>query len=117
MWALRFSYAARELIDLEYDWAVRGDPRILEPPASPEPPLPLFLDDNATRLALGLQLCARPAAIRHIGCHNSQTHTKYFCLWQYYQAMPPLYRLSACLLVTRHLKFAFHHNCILWHLA
>ncbi len=83
MWALRFSYAAQELIDLEYDWAVRGDPRVLEPPASPEPPHPLFLDDNATRLAPGLQLCAPPAAIHDINCHSSQPTPGYSLLWHF----------------------------------
>lgn len=58
LWPSRFSWAAQQLIDLEYQWAVRGDPRIADPPASPEPPQLLYLDDNATRLAPGLQECA-----------------------------------------------------------
>ncbi|KAK9819271.1 hypothetical protein WJX81_002604 [Elliptochloris bilobata] len=50
-----FTWAAQQLMDIEYQWAVQGDPRILDPPASPEPPMLLYLNDNATRLAPGLQ--------------------------------------------------------------
>lgn len=66
LWPCRFTWAAQQLIDLEYQWAVRGDPRIADPPASPEPPQLLYLDDNATRAAPGLQECA-PCHGRHCG--------------------------------------------------
>ena len=68
LWPCRLSWAAQQLIDLEYQWAVRGDPRIADPPSSPEPPQLLYLDDNATRTARGLQECAP--------CHGRH------CAWQ-----------------------------------
>ena len=68
LWPCRFSWAAQQLIDLEYHWAVRGDPRIADPPASPEPPQLLYLDDNATRSAPGLP--------EYAPCHGRQ------CAWQ-----------------------------------
>ncbi len=54
----RFSWASQQLVDLEYDWTVRGDPRPLGPPASPEAPMPLVLEDNITTAAPGLEQCA-----------------------------------------------------------